>query len=434
MIPDQTSHWLSPVEQETVIDAMLKYGILKISNLRDLPLKMGGTTDIYVNLRQARNHPEAIRFFGDMFANPVRRLRADRIAEIPQAVSCFAGYMSVATGLPMVTVRETPKGGRVSDANIIGEMKHGEHIALFDDVITDGASKFDGFKAITSKGARPTLVVAVDRQQGWQEKFTRLGINMPVWSGMTLHDIRSYLIRKGYMERCQMVKEMNNPIILALDGKSWDEILPIIDQLRPTGTIFKVNDLAVSMGTDTLLPKLHTYGRVMLDLKDYDIPNTVANRCKRVAIHSPWAVTVHASGGRDMIAAAVKSFESTTTHVLAVTVLTSFDRHTCTEVYHRLPLSQVKSLAKLAWEAGARGFVCSPLEATTLRNMYPKAIIVTPGVRSPGAEVGDQKRVDTPAKALALGANHVVMGRQILEAADPAAELKRVLEQELGIA
>ena len=308
MFQIDNSHWLTPTEQETAIEAMLRYEILKMSNLRDLPLKMGGTTDIYVNLRQARNYPEAIRFFSEMFTNPIRRLRADRIAEIPQAVSCFAGHMSVTTGLPMVTIRETAKGGRVSDANIIGEIKYGEHIALFDDVITDGASKFDGFKAITNKGARPTLVVAVDRQQGWQAKFDELNISMPVWSGMTLHDIRSYLILKGYMERCEAAKEAVNPIILALDGKNWDEILPLIDRLRPTGIIFKVNDLAVSMGADILLPKLHTYGRVMLDLKDYDIPNTVANRCKRVAVHNPWAVTIHASGGRDMIAAAVKSF------------------------------------------------------------------------------------------------------------------------------
>lgn len=433
MFQVDNSHWFTPAEQETAIEAMLRYGILKISNTRDLPLKMGGTTDIYVNLRQARNHPEAIRFFSDMFGNPICRLRADRIAEIPQAVSCFAGHMSVSLRLPMVTIRETAKGGRVSDANIIGEINYGEHVALFDDVITDGASKFDGFQAITRRGAKPTLVVAVDRQQGWRAKFAELGIDMRVWSGMTLHDIRSYLIRKNLMERCSQAMEEKNPLILALDGKSWDEILPVIDRLRPTGTILKVNDLAVGMGVDTLVPALQTYSRVMVDLKHHDIPPTVANCCRRIARHNPWAVTIHASGGREMAEAAVGALSGTSTIVLAVTVLTSFDKKACNEVYHRLPLSQVKSLAKLMWEAGVRGFVCSPEEVAVLRELYPTAILVTPGVRSTGADIGSQKRVSTPKEAIDRGANHFVGGSQFFNAPDPVAEVERVLAIELGI-
>jgi orotidine-5'-phosphate decarboxylase len=427
------SHWLTPGEQEEAIEAMLRYGILKTSNARDLPLKMGGDTDIYVNLRQARNHPEAIRFFSEMFANPIRRLRADRIAEIPQAVTCFAGPLATSLNLPLCTIRETVKGGRVSDANLIGEINYGERIALFDDVITDGASKLDGYRLITGRGAKPTLVVAVDRQQGWQAKFSELDIAMPVWSGMTLHDIRSYLINKKLMERCSKSAEDKNPLILALDGKSWNEILPVIDRLRPTGTILKVNDLAVGMGIDVLVPALQTYGRVMVDLKHYDIPPTVANSCRRIAPHNPWAVTIHASGGKEMAEAAVKSFVGTDTMVLAVTVLTSFDEKTCKEVYHRLPLAQVKHLARLMWEAGVRGFVCSPEEVAELRALFPEATFVTPGVRSPGADTGAQKRVSTIREALDRGANHAVVGSQVFGATDPVAEVQRIMTEELHI-
>lgn len=425
--------WLTPWEQEEAIETMLRYGILKMSNKRDLPLKMGGETDIYVNLRQARNHPRAIAYFSMLFANAIRRINPDRFAEIPQAVSCFAGHMSILLDLPMVTIRETPKGGRVSDAQIIGDIGYGERIALFDDVITDGASKLDGYTALTSRGADPYLFVLVDRQQGWRSKFAELGIKMPLWSGMTLHDIRAYLIRKGIMERCSAQAEAKNPLILALDGKPWAEILPIVDRLRPTGTILKVNDLAVAEGVDNLLPKLGVYGRVMVDLKHHDIPPTVANSCKRLAPHRPWACTIHASGGPEMAEAAVTSLSGSDTIVLAVTVLTSLDKDGCEQIYHWKPLKQVLHMAQLMWNVGVRGFVCSPDETEALRKQHPEAIIVNPGLRSPGADVGAQKRFATFMEAKGRGANYYVGGSQFFGAPDPVAEVNRVLTAELGI-
>jgi hypothetical protein len=88
------------------------------------------------------------------------------------------------------------------------------------------------------------LVVLVDRQQGWKEKFSENGIILPVWPGMTLHDVRKLLISDfGVMQRCSAEAEERNCIIVALDGKSWEEALPIVDRLRPTGAILKVNDL-----------------------------------------------------------------------------------------------------------------------------------------------------------------------------------------------
>ena len=113
------------------------------------------------------------------------------------------------------------------------------------------------------------------------------------------------------------------------------------------------------------------------------------------------------------------------THVLAVTVLTSLDKD-CEEIYSRLPPEQVRILAEMAWQSGANGFVCSPHEVAMLRERYPEALIVVPGVRSEGVEAGDQRRVGTPAKTLGAGANHIVMGRQITQSADPVAEIERV--------
>ncbi len=251
---------------------------------------------------------------------------------------------------------------------------------------------------------------------------------------MTLHDVRKFLISDfGVMQRCSQEAEEKNCIIVALDGKSWEETLAIIDPLRPSGCILKVNDLLFDQGIANLIPDLHAYGRVMADLKCHDIPNTVKNTCERLRKDPPWAVTVHASGSVEMVSAAVDALKNTPTKVLAITVLTSIDIVTSEEIYQRRPLEQVKLLAKMAVEAGAHGFVCSPEEVKELKNLYPDKTTVTPGVRSEAAPKNDQARISTPRGARDNGADYIVMGRQILGAKDPVAEVKRVMTEELGI-
>lgn len=318
---------------------------------------------------------------------------------------------------------------------LIGDLNPGDLVAVIDDVITDGASKLPALTWLRSAAAKIAgMIVMVDRQQGWKKKLASAGFgNVGVWSGMTLHDVRKFLVRGGLMERCDLAKEAKNPIIVALDGKSWDEILPLVDQLRTSGCILKVNDLLVDQGIARLLPDLSVYGRVMADLKGHDIPNTVGNICRKLRACPPWAVTVHASGAGEMIKAAKKELEGTDTKVLAVTVLTSINEETCDYVYKGKPIDVVLALAEIACGAGADGFVCSPQEVARLKAAYPSKLLVTPGVRSPGSDVGDQQRVDTPKNAKDAGATHLVMGRQVLGASDPVAEVNRVLKDELGI-
>ena len=134
-----------------------------------------------------------------------------------------------------------------------------------------------------------------------------------------------------------------------------------------------------------------------------------------------------------MIKETCKTLEGTPTKVLAVTVLTSIDPKTCEEIYVRQPLEQVLKLAEIANRAGAHGLVCSAEEVKTLRALYPKMTLVTPAIRSLGKDAGDQKRISTPEAAKANGSDHLVMGRQILDAVDPVAEVKRVLSEELRI-
>jgi len=428
-------HWLTPWEKEKVCEALLRYNLLKWDNARRLPLKSGGETDIYINLRNARSTPEALMFLTQTFTNPIMRLLPDRFVEVPDSVSCFAGPLAIMTDVPYITIREEEKTGRATKAKTIGDYHYGERVTIIDDVITDGASKVVPFRECVAMGLNVLpLIVLVDRQQGWQKKFQEENIPLDVWPGMTLHDVRRYLIENKLMRRCDPAVEEKNPLIVALDGKDWDDILPLLDVLRTTGCILKVNDLLLAEGINNLIPELQVYGRVMADLKGHDIKNTLENIAKRIRPHEPWVVTVHGSGGKEMVQATVKALEGTRTKVLVVTVLTSINQATCEEIYTRLPIDEVRVLARIAHEAGAQGIVCSPEEVGELRQKYPDMMLVTPGVRSPGKEAGDQKRIGTPAAAFEAGANHLVIGRQILGAFDPVAEVFRVLREELKIA
>lgn len=426
--------WLTPWEQEEVIDALVRFGLIKFDNNRNLPLKSGGTTDIYINLREARRNPEALKFLAKVFANPLKRLGVEQFVEVPDSVSCFAGLVSVETGLPYITIREQAKEGRVAKAKVIGGAGPKARVAILDDVVTDGASKVVPYRECLGMVLDVlALVVLVDRQQGWRKNFKHNNINAGVWPGMTLHDVRQRLISSGIMERCNPNIEALNPLIIAHDGKSWEEILPIVDRLRRTGCIHKVNDLLFNHGIADLIPKLQTYGRVMADLKSHDIPNTVANIMKHLLPNPPWAVTVHGTGGPEMVSAAVEALKGTKTKVLAVTVLTSIDKKTGKEIFKRLPVNAVKDIARMSYMAGAHGFVSSPEEVGELRKMFPGATLVTPGVRSAGKDADDQKRISTPREALRRGSNYLVMGRQILGAEDPVAEVMRLLNEELQI-
>jgi orotidine-5'-phosphate decarboxylase len=159
---------------------------------------------------------------------------------------------------------------------------------------------------------------------------------------------------------------------------------------------------------------------VFLDLKLHDIPNTVAGAARSIAHLRPSFLTVHASGGSAMIAAAVQALPDT--KITAVTILTSLDEAALAAIGMQGPaLDAACRLAELAVAAGARAIVCSPQEVAAIRTRVPAEIVlITPGVRPAGAALGDQARVATPQRALADGADLLVIGRPITAAAEPA--------------
>ncbi|MDD5627321.1 MAG: orotidine-5'-phosphate decarboxylase [Patescibacteria group bacterium] len=428
------SHWLTPLEQDEVCTELLRFDLIKWDNKRQLPLKSGGKTDVYINLREARSNPEALLWLSNVYSNPLRRLKPDRFVEVPDSVSCLAGVLAVQTGIPYITIREEAKQGRVAKAKVIGEANYNDLVCVIDDVITTGGSASMPYEECLASGLEILpMVVLVDRQEGWKKTFAAKNIPMEVWSGMTLHDVRKYLITHNIMQRCDPALEEKNPLIIALDGMDWETALSIMDPLRTSGCIFKVNNLLLNTGIASLIPNLQVYGRVMADLKIHDIKNTADNIVKDLQENPPWAVTVHGTGGDEMIKTVVDGLKDTPTKVLVVTVLTSIDEKTGIEIYNRLPREEVKILAAIAKRAGAHGLVCSPEEVKELREIYSDMTLVTPGIRSSEVGKDDQKRTGTPAQTIADGSNHLVMGRQITQAKDPVAEVKRLLTEELQI-
>jgi orotidine-5'-phosphate decarboxylase len=165
---------------------------------------------------------------------------------------------------------------------------------------------------------------------------------------------------------------------------------------------------------------------VFLDLKLHDIPNPVEKAVHALAHLQPAILTVHASGGRAMLAAA-KAAAPAGTKIVAVTVLTSLDQADLSAAgVHGSPSEQVRRLADLAQESGVDGIVCSGAEVAAAKAAWSEGFFVVPGVRPEGTDIGDQKRVVTPRQALDDGASILVVGRPITAAPDPAAAIRDI--------
>ena len=221
-----------------------------------------------------------------------------------------------------------------------------------------------------------------------------------------------------------------NPIIVALDIDSAEEARVLVRRIGPAVGFYKVGlELYCAAGMDFVRELLDGGKDVFLDLKFYDIGETVKRAVAQVARSGVRFLTVHGIGS--VMRAAVEGRGDSRLRLLAVTVLTSFDRPDLAEEGYSCEVSDLVGLrVRHAIAAGVDGIVASPLEAAAIRALTgPKMILVTPGVRSAGVGHGDQKRVATPAEAVRSGADHVVIGRQITCAPDPAAEVSRILDE-----
>ena len=224
-----------------------------------------------------------------------------------------------------------------------------------------------------------------------------------------------------------MGKVTPDQIILALDVDTAEEALGWARRLKGRVGTCKVGlQLYLQDGPEVMRGLASLGMPVFLDLKFHDIPNTVAKAVMAVAGWEPRFLTLHASGGREMMEAA-QSKAPRETCLLGVTVLTSLSEKAVQEIGWGEAQSSVARLSALARAAGLGGIVCSPHEAGVERTRWVNKEIVTPGVRPPGAEKGDQSRVLTPAEAIQEGASRIVVGRPVLQAQQPEMVLDQIL-------
>ncbi|MBI4610909.1 MAG: orotidine-5'-phosphate decarboxylase [Candidatus Rokubacteria bacterium] len=234
--------------------------------------------------------------------------------------------------------------------------------------------------------------------------------------------------------------DLRNRLIVALDVESLAQAERLLDRLQGVTSFFKVGaQLFTAAGPAAVELIQKRGGRVFLDLKYHDIPNTVTGAVKEATRLGVAMLTLHASGGSAMLAAAARAAETAAREFnvakplcLAVTVLTSLDRATLQRELN-VPLSvegHVLHLAQLAKTAGADGSVAAPQEIRALRRALGQDwVLVAPGVRPAGSEAGDQARVATPEAALKAGAHYLVVGRPITGAPDPARAALTILEE-----
>ena len=223
---------------------------------------------------------------------------------------------------------------------------------------------------------------------------------------------------------------MKDPrIIVALDFSSAEQALLLAKKLDPMLCRVKIGKELFTAAGPMIVEKLMSKGfEVFLDLKFHDIPNTVANACRVAADSGVWMINVHALGGKRMLVAARDALPLGGTKLIAVTLLTSIGPDDLESIgLNNEPGNVVQKLAWLAYSCGLDGVVCSALEAAQLRQtMGADFCLVTPGIRPVDALTDDQNRIATPQMAIQNGADYLVIGRPISQAADPLLMLQHL--------
>jgi orotidine-5'-phosphate decarboxylase len=224
---------------------------------------------------------------------------------------------------------------------------------------------------------------------------------------------------------------MRERLIVALDVSTAAEAQKLVQRVGDDAGIYKVGlQLFTAEGPGLVRDLVRSGKRIFLDLKLHDIPNTVVHAVKSAVELGVHMLTIHASGGAAMLRAATEAAAGRI-NILGVTVLTSLNDEDMQEIGISGRVSdQVLRMASLAQSAGCQGIVTSPREALMIRKSMGEGFaIVTPGVRPVGAETHDQQRTATPAQAIGNGASHIVVGRPITHAADPAQAAQAIISE-----
>lgn len=220
-------------------------------------------------------------------------------------------------------------------------------------------------------------------------------------------------------------------LIAALDMQKPEDVRAFLNRLELATRFVKIGPRIYALGGTAFVEEIIDMGySVFLDIKLHDIPNTVASAVEPLADIGLWALTLHTSGGREMMsrAAAARDKAGSSMKLLGVTVLTSLGGALWSDVHPGCDMnSALKARASVAEEAGLDGIVCSPLDLETLKGRAEKLLRIVPGIRMKRVSTEDQTRVATPGDAARNGADYIVVGRPIVEAEDPVQAAKDII-------
>lgn len=194
-------HWLTPGEQREAVREFLEFGLFRFDPAGNIPLTGGGRTDLYLDMRLARNSASAARYVANLYRKALHMLQGkkgykfERFAEIPHALSGIAGILMDYSEIPYSTIREKPKTEKRPDSHVIPtNFTFGQPIVIIDDVITDGKSKTNALRMCYEEKVNVVaIVVMIDRDDGWRDYFRTIGVPIPVWSAMTLKEARQII-------------------------------------------------------------------------------------------------------------------------------------------------------------------------------------------------------------------------------------------------
>ena len=226
---------------------------------------------------------------------------------------------------------------------------------------------------------------------------------------------------------------INNPIFCAIDTSNIDKAKELAINIKPYVGGLKLGlEFFTSCGINGIKQIEELGLPLFIDLKFYDIPNTVTSALKNILEINPMFTTIHCTGGRKMMTECMKlkNEMGSTTNIIGVTMLTSFDDQTIKEIgFNTSVTDTIDQVASLANECSLDGLVCSPLEAQKLKNSFPTLQLIVPGIRNSSEQTNDQKRTLSAKEAIDNGADILVIGRPITEASEPAKAAEALLNE-----
>ena len=226
---------------------------------------------------------------------------------------------------------------------------------------------------------------------------------------------------------------INNPIFCAIDTSDIDKAKELAINIKPYVGGLKLGlEFFTSCGITGIKQIEELDLPLFIDLKFYDIPNTVTSALKNILEINPQFTTIHCTGGKKMMTECMKlkNEMGSTTNIIGVTMLTSFDDQAIKEIgFNTSVIDTINQVASLANECSLDGLVCSPLEAQKLKNSFPALQLIVPGIRSSYDQTNDQKRILSAKEAIDNGADILVIGRPITEASEPAKAAEALLNE-----